>query len=632
MFLFPLIKLYFALALVLFIPGYFLLLAIFGKNKASLHPLEKLVLSFGLSIASTNFLLILANFLNIPLTRISVFLILSVFSLTCFLIYKKRDLSQEPTDHRLKTKDYSYRKILVFTAILLLALSIRGLYLSRGIMPQTTDWGHHLYWSKSIVQTGQLPSYGMPDFIIGEHIIFAVISLLSGIPFLSSMPAISLLTVNIFSLLAVFLLTQEVFKRHLLTTNYSLLTIFVIGALYAASSPQAKFVSGGVVGNIIGNFYIPLLLYLLIKIIQTKNAKNLASLFLICAACLAYTHHLSTFVFLFIVTAAVVTISIFGLINPKNLWQTIKSTITPFLSPLNLSIIVLFFGFLFFVWMPSYVNPSAIDTAVGTPSKSTRTGFPINQLIQSVGPWIAFYGFVGAVILFFKITINRRRPNGPSLPAIILIAWAGIIFLMSNQPDLLKIDIPSNRIVSYLSYPLSILAAFAAGSIIFYSQKKLPKQLWILVTLMIVGTGLLSGMGDISESARGKEKGYEKEVMQTYLAAQYLNNKTYPDVMVLKDHIYLPGDTWMKLFFMRGYKYPLSRSLLKRYNDPTKNRETCTRDMVAIPDSTIGQECFEETNTEFIVLKNGYDTAQFEKSENFSRIYASDSVAVFQRN
>jgi hypothetical protein len=101
--------------------------------------------------------------------------------------------------------------------------------------------------------------------------------------------------------------------------------------------------------------------------------------------------------------------------------------------------------------------------------------------------------------------------------------------------------------------------------------------------------------------------------------------------VVLKDHIYLSGDTWMKLFFMKDYKYPLSRSYLRRYEDIAKDRETCTRDMVAIPDDEIGKKCFAETGVTYIVLKKGYDTAQFEKSENFEKIYSSDSVVIYHR-
>ena len=89
---------------------------------------------------------------------------------------------------------------------------------------------------------------------------------------------------------------------------------------------------------------------------------------------------------------------------------------------------------------------------------------------------------------------------------------------------------------------------------------------------------------------------------------------------------------WIKNFLMRGYREPLSRTLLKRYSDPVKERETCTRDMVAIPETEIGKSCFQETGVKFIILRNGYDTHQFEISDNFSKIFTTPEVVIFQKN
>ena len=118
--------------------------------------------------------------------------------------------------------------------------------------------------------------------------------------------------------------------------------------------------------------------------------------------------------------------------------------------------------------------------------------------------------------------------------------------------------------------------------------------------------------------------------MQTYLASMYLAANTNNDEMILKDHKFLEGDTWMKLFFMRGYKYPLSRTYDRRYEDTINKRETCTRDMILKPNSEIGQKCFRETNTKYIVLRKGHDEAIFKKSTEFQQIYSSKTVTVFQ--
>ncbi len=206
-----------------------------------------------------------------------------------------------------------------------------------------------------------------------------------------------------------------------------------------------------------------------------------------------------------------------------------------------------------------------------------------------------------------------------------------MIFIMSNQPGWLKVDIPSNRIVSYITYPLSILSAIGIVEIIYFLKKRWQFDFVRLVAIFILSIGIISGLKDISESARNKSPLEFSQVFQTYLAAIYLNNVSAKEEMVLKDHVNLPGDTWMKIFFMRGYEYPLSRTYDKRYNDVAKTRETCTRDMVAIPDSEIGKACFDENKVKFIVLEKGSDDFQFESSPNFSKIYNSSNVVIFQR-
>jgi hypothetical protein len=140
----------------------------------------------------------------------------------------------------------------------------------------------------------------------------------------------------------------------------------------------------------------------------------------------------------------------------------------------------------------------------------------------------------------------------------------------------------------------------------------------------------MSGLTDLSESYLEKKEKFDKTV-ETFRASEYLNEVVPEEDRILKDHIYLTGDTWVKNFLMRGYEEPLSRSYLKRY-DPINNRETCTRDMIAIPESEIGKECFKETRVRFIILRNGYDTHKFENSENFSKIFHTREVVIFERN
>jgi hypothetical protein len=87
----------------------------------------------------------------------------------------------------------------------------------------------------------------------------------------------------------------------------------------------------------------------------------------------------------------------------------------------------------------------------------------------------------------------------------------------------------------------------------------------------------------------------------------------------------------MKLFFMRGYEYPLSRGFFKRYEDETKPREQCTLLMISTPNLPEGKRCYEDLLVNLIAVNPAYDAAQFEKSSSFSRIYTGDLIHIYER-
>lgn len=651
MFITVLLKLYFAIFFTLFLPG--LILIHFFENRFNLRKinlLEKLVLSFGLSLTSVNFLTMLLNRLNIPINPYSLFLTIILFSAVFWgltgkiknetALVKNKELSRKNIFSYLKTN----RLTVLFLLVFIFSLLPRIFYVAEGIFPKATDLGHHLYWSQIIIDTGKLADYdGRPDFIIGEHIIFSAISLLSGINLISSFPTIVLLLINLFSCLALAILAFRFtcfFQKKQTGWLVAILTLIIVGIFYPIGDPQAKYVSGGVIGNLMGNLFIPLIFWSLLQTFSTQRS-IFAFLFFLLSANLAYTHHLSTFVLLyslsgFILTTLLLTI-FFNNFNFKKsvlvLWKKIK----PFFTIPNLGFLILMGLFVFLVWTPSYLNFSAIDRAVGSPIKATRTGLGFGQIILSVGPWRFFYGGLTlGIILFFLLyqKFSRHLSTKINPTALIfnawIIAWAGIILAMSTYPRYLKVDIPSNRVVTYLAFPFVLLSALGVFIILQTTRKFLPSTVYVILFLTLIGTGFISGLSDLSNQARGKNT--DALAAETYASAQYLAPRVTDNEMVLKDHIYLAGDTWLKHFFHRGYDYPISRTFNFRYEDIMKKRETCTRDMVLKPNSEIGKQCFAQTNTRYIILKDGSDTAQFERSNNFQKVYSSNNVVIFQRN
>jgi len=624
---------YVAIALVLFVPGYFLLLATGRKNNFS--SLEIFTISFGLSIIIVDFLVIILGKSGIGINRLSILSAIIIFCGICCAVfyYFKKEKNEEPVRDELSKKSAVLVIILLF-----LTIFIKTVYFQDTISPTSTDLGHHMYWSKQIVATENLPVYEkadigsayaiesprpIADFIIGEHLIFAAIALISGQDFISSFPSLVLFLVQIMSTLAIFILSREIFKNTKHRDVIAIMALFLIGPLYALASPQAKFVSGGVIGNTIGNLFIPLAMFFYIKAFSEKKA-YLLSLAIFTTMGLVYTHHLSTFVFIF---AAIFALLFFIVLNFRIIKFEAKEWLKMFLSPSVISIIILSAAFMLVICVPTYLNSSAIDTAVGTPSKASRAGITLTQLKTTAGEARFAFAFLGFILLFFVRKIGKYNQA-------FLLGWLGILVLMSLKPDLLFIDIPSTRIASYVVFPVAIAAAYALVRLfVLLKAEENKNYLKPLFALLLFFTFMIfiaaDGLRDNSQSLDFDSS--VKKSIQTYAASKYLAEHLSESDIVLKDHNYLSGDSWIKLFFMRGYNYPLSRGYFKRYEDETKPREQCTNQMISLPSSPEAQKCFAGTKTNFIMLNPKIDSSQFQRLNNFWQVYSADQVGVFYK-
>ncbi|MDO8241134.1 MAG: DUF1616 domain-containing protein [Candidatus Moranbacteria bacterium] len=609
---------YLTLVFVLFIPGYSLLLTIFGRSK-TLSVLEKFIISFGLSIISVDFIFFAFSKADIAITRLSSIIGIAAFILICLAIFKFRKFSDSVEDNKLFS--FSKNQFILILLLIFLSIFIKTAYLTDTVFPTATDMGHHMYWAKWMVENHQLPTYdGMPDFIIGEHIIFATVATLSGANFFSAFPIVILFLVNLLSILMVFILTLRIFKEK----NVAILSLLFLGVLYAVSSPQAKFVSGGVVGNILGNLLLPMSLYFYYRAFSffeadekvSSESKTFLALAFFSTFGLLYTHHLTAFIFLFIFALIV---AIFLILNFKNLKNIFASLFKIVFSPQVLATLAICFIFFFWVFTPNYIKGGAVDTAVGAPSKETRAGLTIANLRSSIGEARIALGFLGLLVL----AIGFKRKN---FGYTIIAAWAIMIFIMSTQPNLLLVNLPSSRIGNYLSYPFAILSAYT-----FYFVFKNKTNQFLKVSFIVIATFVLvDGISDSAYSFKNKED--LSPLAQTFNASNYLATHTTTDDEILKDHNYITADSWMKIILMRGYKYPQSRGYFKRYDDQTKPREMCTLNMISTPDSPEAKTCFADTNTNFIAINPNFDSAQFLKLKNFDQVYSSTGINIYYKN
>ena len=629
----------FFIVLLLILGAGYVLWRLFYASDTHFLSIEALLLSFALGITMIDFSMISLHEGGIPLKAGILFLL--VFSvLLAGILYRRFVRPDQPLLHKNHiiplTRSRSER--FIFLLLFALTIVIKTFFLSNTIIPTATDLGHHLYWTKSIVETHTLPRYQeqevidqpgnihlsdpnpIADFIIGEHTPFAFIALLSGVSLLSAFPVVFLLIINLLSLLALVALTYRIVSgsalcRLIRPEQAALATLFLCGPLYTLASPQAKFISGGVIGNVFGNFFIPIILLLFLRAFQEKNTRMLSLGFLLTFT-LVYTHHLSTLVLLYTLVAIGTTIILSHIGHLKQLSIDIRNTILAPLPLLTLACCVCFF---FFVAMPTYIETNATGTALGTPTKLTRIGLSINQITDTSGDARFALGMLGILV----VALVFRR----SFSASLVIGWSIVLFLMAYQPDWLFLNIPSNRIGTYFSFPISIAGGIGLAWLIARIKSGQTTLLSLLLLFSIFGFASTSGMIDNGQSLIETPK--SEAMLQTFAVSTYLATHNTQNDIVLKDHNYIVADAWMKHFFMRDYFFPLSRGFFTRYEN--NDRERCTLDMIAIPNTPRGEACFVGTGVNQVVVNPHFDAPQFEKSPDFSRVYVSDTIHVYAR-
>ncbi len=645
-----------------FVPGW-VILRVFFRNTRLFMPLETLIFSFGISLGLIDFLMIIIGKYGFKLNAFTITLGLaaSLMTLVGVVFIWKRFNKNPETETEIKTEIgnaesffFTKKQGWIFVILITLTILTKGVFLAHAVLPTATDLGHHMYWAKLISTTGALPFYAKQeivttaegvyqltnpqpiiDFIIGEHLPFAAINIVSGLDFLSAFPVVFLFLYNLLGLIALFVLalrfTEDIrskfFSKKIFTPqNVALVVLFFFGPLYTLASPQAKFVSGGVVGNTLGNFFIPLIILAYFRAFKEKNPRLLALGFFLTLT-LAYTHHLSMLMLAFTLAAGLLT---FLFLNANALRETLLPWLKLFFSPAPILTIFLAGVFFFAVALPTYIGTNAVSTALGTPTKTTRTGLTFLQITFSSGEARVALGLAGLVIILAAFAFRRK-----GIASAFLVGWSAILLLMTYKPAWLLIDIPSNRIGAYLSFPLGMLSAIAAVAFFaaLYKQETnrkiyLPHLLFLTIGFSLFVFSIGSGTFDNSQTLLARSKA--SDALQTFDASNYLAEHSLPEDTILKDHNYIVADSWIKLFFLRDYSYPLSRGFFKRYTDNPK-REQCTLLMISTPNTPRGEKCYNDLGVDFVMINPHFDTAQFKKSQNFSRIYASDNIHIYSR-
>ena len=534
---------YISLVVLMFLPGYFFLLAVFGRQ-GRLSLLERFVTASGLSIIVVDFLMLFLGRIHVLITRASLLASIFVFILACYAIYK---IFRKNSDQKSETLFvFSSKQLLLVILLIFLTFFIKAAYLKDNVLPSTTDLGHHLYWAKTIAVTGQIPAYTMrdidqtgatytidqpkpiSDFIIGEHLIFAAINLLTGIDFISYFPVVTLLLINMLSILALFILATRLFLGHPQGQNIALLTLFFIGPIFAVAPPQAKYVGGGVIGNDIGNLLLPLIFYFFFRALKEKDMLMLF-LALVFSMGIFYTHHLSGLLFLLAYPLIFIGLIVMHI---KELGSFLKSWLKIIFSPLIIGFFIYAALFALKVYTPTYLTNHAVNTVVGGPTKVDHTGLTVSDFEFTIGEARAALGLIG-LLIFAGLSVRIWKKK--SYAELILSAWIFFILLISIRPAWSHLDIPSARVANYGAYPLAIIAAFAIVTLLAYLQEKSAARTYLLKNWLLTASfvllatfALASGIYDNSQYATRSSDA--QKTIETFAASAYLAQKISPAV------------------------------------------------------------------------------------------------------
>ncbi len=628
-FLFGQILFFFALGLVYILPG-LSVVAFLERKRPVLSPLERIPIGGALSLVSVGFLMIGMDRIGIPLTALSITLGIAGLSLL-FLIPARRAKKETAP------KKPSHTVPRGFLVILFGILVLKSFYLVPTLIPASTDLGHHLYWIEMIARNHTLPIYEerdivtrddgtheirgplpISDFIIGEHLTLSAVRMISGRDFTTPFSILSLFLVHVLTLIDAFVLARRLFDHLPYRDTVASWTLLLLGILYAFGPPQMKYVEGGVVGNTFGNLLIPTALFLAVVAIRKRRADWFAASLLLTFG-LAYTHHLSMLLFAAILgTVGAIYVALERSRTKEALLPLIRSRETLFLMVGCL----LFLGF---VYVPSYLRNSAVETVVGAPdeAKAEHLGLPFDKFIQTTGEPRVALALVGLLLVFFLPSFRRNDTIA------VLAGWTIPLIFLTLAPELARLDLPSGRIANYLETPVAILSGFAIASLVILFRKRVRAPRWVFVGLFFLLAVSIAYEGTIDNDAylEGNDR-RNVRALALFDAGRYLAGRIPSSYGIVHDHINVPGDSFLKDFLLRSYDFPFYRAHLFRY-DRSDREEHCTLDLISAPGSREARVCADELGIRAYLVSDSDDGPQFVRSRSFDKVYADPFHAVF---
>jgi len=635
------------LVTVLAVPG-FVFVSLYDRQ-GRLDALERLVLAVVVSLSMATFTGIFFDLFGIPIVTATVAGVYALWLIALVFLIRLYHVKQKAVSAPKR------RLPILFVWIFALMVCVKAIFLMQYTVPISTDLGHHMYWAQSIVETGELPMYEereilmvesneerhrisdsrpISDVIIGEHVIFAFLALLSGTSLISIYPILVLFFIHIITLLGVYVLARRLFLGHALRERVALLALMFSGILFGLDSPQMKYIVGGVVGNTFGNVFIVSIVLMLFLGIRYRSRNFLALGVALCVA-LAYTHHLSTLLLAFSLVGMIVALALIR-------W---KFFLGEFLhiafSRHVLATVAIGAVFFFFVWTPAYIANSAVENVVGEAKveKAEHAGISLADYVFALGDVRMLLAFVGLALVvgmgvWFRRSVGKsgERKETPALRVVVLLGWLWPLFILIFTPSVVGVDIPTIRTANYTILPMAIVGGFALVWILseIARQRGLGRVTLSGVLVVLIVGFVAGGWRDNAQLLKQNNEGDARELhrVASYLGEHYRDL----DATVMYDHIHIDGGSWMKLYFMEDYNYPFYRALLFRYDRATDKSERCTLDVFTYPDTDEARKCFENLNISALAMNEVETGKAFREDSRFTRVYAGENISVYTEN
>lgn len=642
-----------ALSVFLVLPGYALLevLRLYKHGSFKLSPLEHIALSVPVSFGLSTGITLLFDILSFPIRTYPIALVVCIVSVGLWwwgrnLAKGVSQVTSKKSKKEHKTPNTSRPKVsAVFIGLIVSLIVVKTVFVAAHVLPDSTDLGHHMYWAKYITRAHELPDYesrqivsdgtnheitdptSISDFVIGEHIIFALVGQFSGKDFTGAFPVLVLFVVHIVTLLLLYVLTRHIVRAVSSSSdkNFSALryvpelTLFLYGLLYAIGSPQIKYVTGGVVGNTLGFMLLMAIFFCILYSVRYKNTSAMVVGFFLVMG-LAYTHHLSALIFVCILLASLLMLLIF---NRKVFF----TRLFPVVFSREVLISVALGIFMFFVlWTPSYIKNTAVDTVVGAQEveKIEHMGLSLAQFMYVISEGRFVFGVIGVIIVLFI------RPLRRSVGGALVLGWFWVLTLITLKPDILGLSLPSGRVANYVIPVFAILSVVTISWMIVGLKKVrvVSPSLRFVSTVLFLLFFFYGGTSDNQHYVNALT--YENSHMRSvHEGARFLRSHIPKEDNIVHDHINIIGDSWIKLEFMKGYNYPFYRAHLFRYDRVTDRQEKCTLYSVTSPNSPEAIDCRDALNLRAFYVDETFDGIAFEKSDAFNRVYSNGLQSVY---